>query len=106
MWLINKRHLIRTTQGRRALYGMWFVGCAEGVGCRRSQSARVSVRLASACATPAMSDKGQFTRIGDIPGGGGHFCGRLARFATSQGLLHLFPRQSVEPERAREREAS
>jgi hypothetical protein len=31
----------------------------------------------------------QFTRIGHIPGGGGHFCGRVARLATSQGLLDL-----------------
>ena len=35
------------------------------------------------------SDKGQFTRIGHIPGGVGHFCGRVARLATRQGLLHL-----------------
>ena len=39
------------------------------------------------------SHSGQFTQRGHIPahsgGGGGHFCGRVARLATSQGLLHL-----------------
>ena len=35
---------------------------------------------------------GQFTQIGHIlGGGGGHFCGRVARLATSQDLVHLPP---------------
>ena len=36
----------------------------------------------------SMSDCHNFTRIGHMVGGG-HFCVRVARLATSQGLLHL-----------------
>ena len=38
---------------------------------------------------------GQFTLIGHIPVGGGHFCGRVARLATSQGLLDVLAQRSL-----------
>ena len=73
--------------------------CEEG-RCRAKRAAKtVSCKLQTrnshqrfrAASPPSrcLSRFGQFTRIGHIPGGGGHFCGRVARLATGQGLLHL-----------------
>ena len=43
----------------------------------------------SSVAHPCVRRFGQFSRIGHILGGGGHFCGRVAQLATRQGLLDV-----------------
>jgi len=69
------------------LWVAWLVFSGDGVPlCRRRRGChRGSI---------AWHDQGmgcsQFTRIGHVLGGGGHFCGRVALLATRQGFLFFF----------------